>query len=341
VATRIHDCLRKPFDPAGSELDPAGSELYLTASVGISIYPADATDAGSLLNNAESAMYRSKRSGPGGYVVSPAGINRSKSKLSLATRLRRAAEERRWVLHYQPLLDLPEGRITGVEALLRWEEPDLGVIPPTEFIPLAEEMGLIEPIGDWLLEELLRQAWEWTVEGLELEVSFNLSARQVWDPGFARWLLGRLATSNVDPSRLVVEITESAAMTDPDRTSEVLTALRGAGLRFAIDDFGTGYSSLSRLHELPVDILKIDRSFVAGLTHAPGSATMVQAIIQLAHNLGIASLAEGVETEDQWRFLVSHGCQLGQGFFFSPPVPPAEVFRLVERGRLPFLRPTG
>jgi diguanylate cyclase (GGDEF)-like protein/PAS domain S-box-containing protein len=328
VASRVHDCLRRPFDLTGSE-------LYLSASVGVSIYPADATDARSLLNNAEAAMYRSKRLGPGGYVVSPAGVDRSSRKLSLATRLRRAAEERRWVLHYQPLLDLSEGRITGVEALLRWEEPDLGVIPPTEFIPLAEEMGLIEPIGDWLLEELLRQAWAWRLDGLELDVSFNLSARQVWDPGFARWLLGRLASSRVDPSRLIVEITESAAMTDPDRTSEVLASLRGAGLRFAIDDFGTGYSSLSRLHELPVDILKIDRSFVAGLPDAPSSATMVHAIIQLAHSLGIASLAEGVETKDQWRFLVEQGCQLGQGFFFSPAVPPDDVLGLARLGTLP------
>ena len=270
-------------------------------------------------------MFRSKRSGPGRYVVYPTGIPENSTALSLATRLRRAVEANPWVVHYQPLVELASGRMVGVEALLRWDDPEQGLIQPAHFIPLAEEMGLIEEIGDWLFQEVLRQLTEWNGQGLSLDVSMNLSARQLWHPDFAERLLGHVRAGGVDATRIVVEMTETTAMTDPDRTMEILRTLRASGIRIAIDDFGTGYSSLSRLRELPVDILKIDRSFVQDVPHGKDAETMVTAIIQLAHGLGMASLAEGIETEEQRTFLLGQGCVFGQGYLIGRPVPAPEI----------------
>ncbi|HJP65592.1 MAG TPA: EAL domain-containing protein [Actinomycetota bacterium] len=314
VVSRIHDALQTPF-MVGS------TEVFVSASVGVSIFPADAQNGRTLLKNAESAMYRSKRLGPGRYVVFPTGAPENSTALSLATRLRRAVEAHPWVVHYQPLLELSSTKVVGVEALIRWDDPERGLIQPADFIPLAEEMGLIEAIGDWLLEEVLRQAIEWRAAGLDLDVSFNLSPRQLWHVDFADRLLSHLDAWGVDPSRIVVEMTESTAMTDPRRTMEILRTLRASGVRIAIDDFGTGYSSLSRLRELPVDILKIDRSFVQDIPDGKDAGTMVSAIIQLAHSLGMDSLAEGIETEEQRAFLLERGCRFGQGFHFARPVP--------------------
>ena len=215
--------------------------------------------------------------------------------------------------------------MVGVEALIRWQDPSGGLVPPGEFIPLAEEMGLIEVIGDWVVEEVARQDVEWRAEGLELELSFNLSPRQLWQPDVATRIISRLAAGDVDPRRVVVEITESTAMTDPDRTLRILWELHSMGLRLAIDDFGTGYSSLSRLKNLPVDILKVDRSFVREVQQDQQAGSMVQAIIQLADGLGMTPLAEGIETPEEWRFLVEHGCRLGQGFLFCRPIPGADI----------------
>jgi diguanylate cyclase (GGDEF)-like protein/PAS domain S-box-containing protein len=314
VVSRIHEALRAPF-MVGT------TEVFVSASIGVSIFPADADNGRTLLKNAESAMYRSKRLGPGRYVVYPTGAPETSTALSLATRLRRAVDAHPWVVHYQPLVELASRKTVGVEALLRWDDPERGLIQPSQFIPLAEEMGLIEAIGEWLLDEVLRQMGLWTGQGLDLDVSFNISPRQLWQPEFAERLLDHLASQNVDPGRIVVEMTESTAMTDPLRTMEILRTLRASGVRIAIDDFGTGYSSLSRLRELPVDILKIDRSFVQDIPHAQGAGTMVSAIIQLAHSLGMDSLAEGIETEEQYRFLVDRGCRFGQGFHIARPVP--------------------
>jgi EAL domain-containing protein (putative c-di-GMP-specific phosphodiesterase class I) len=232
------------------------------------------------------------------------------------------------VVHYQPLVELASGRMVGVEALLRWDDPEQGLIQPASFIPLAEEMGLIEAIGDWLLQEILRQLTEWNSQGLTLDVSMNLSARQLWQPDFAEGLLDHVRSGGIDPTRIVVEMTETTAMTDPDRTMEILRTLRASGIRIAIDDFGTGYSSLSRLRELPVDILKIDRSFVHDIPHGKDAGTMVTTIIQLAHGLGMASLAEGIETEKQREFLLDQGCLFGQGFLIGRPVPANEILPL-------------
>ncbi len=255
-------------------------------------------------------------------------------KLSLSTRLRKAVENQSWMLHYQPLIDLSTGSMIGVEALIRWPEPGGGLIQPGEFIPLAEEMGLIEAIGDWVVEELSRQDASWRGDGLTLDISFNLSPRQLWQPDVVDRIMSRLQPAGMEPARLTVEITESTAMIDPDRTQAILQDMHDRGLRLAIDDFGTGYSSLARLKHMPVDILKIDRSFVRDVDTDRDAASMVSAMIALAQNLGMTALAEGIETEAEWIALADRGCPQGQGYYFSRPVPAAEILAIHRRAAL-------
>ena len=323
----MREALNEPFD-----LD--GTEVYVTASIGIALFPNHAGDANELLRISDAAMYQSKRAAPGGYVVYTDKSDDSLGRLSLSTRLRKAVEHENWELHYQPIVDLVDGTMVGVEALIRWNDPGGGLVPPGEFIPLAEEMGLIEAIGDWVVEELARQDAAWRAEGLDVEMSFNLSPRQLWRPDIATRILSRLAANNVDPTKTIVEVTESTAMTDPDRTLRILWDLHSRGLRLAIDDFGTGYSSLSRLKHMPVDILKIDRSFVRDVHADEQAGNMVKAIIQLADGLGMTPLAEGIETEREWRFLLESGCRLGQGFFFCRPIPAADILARHRRAGL-------
>ena len=318
VATRIQQALRVPFQLADTE-------VYVSASIGIALFPQHAATAAQLLRDADTAMYRSKRTGPGGYSIYADGAQDLLGKLSLSTRLRKAVENQNWELHYQPIVDLVEGTMTGVEALIRWNDPNGGLVAPGDFIPLAEEMGLIEAIGDWVVDELARQGAAWREAALELDLSFNLSPRQLWQPNVGDRIMERIEASNLDPRRMLVEITETAAMTDPDRTLRILHDLRARGLRVALDDFGTGYSSLSRLKDLPVDVLKVDRSFVRDAFSQPANGSMVQAIVQLAHALGMTPLAEGIETEEDWLFLVERGCRLGQGYFFSRPVTAEDI----------------
>ncbi|HJX07098.1 MAG TPA: EAL domain-containing protein, partial [Actinomycetota bacterium] len=294
VAHRVLESFEAPF-----EVD--GTELYVTASIGISVFPLDAADATSLLRNADSAVYLAKENGPGGYVLNHLENDGALSKLSLSTRLRKAVEHKDWALHYQPLINLFTGEMFGVEALIRWPDPAGGLVPPGDFIPLAEEMGLIEAIGAWVVEEICRQDATWRDEGLELEIGFNLSPRQLWQPDPVRRIADQIEGSGMDPQRITVEITESTAMNDPDRTLEVLHGFKDHGLKLAIDDFGTGYSSLSRLRYMPVDVLKIDRTFVRDVNADRQSASMVSAIIALASNLQMDPLAEGIETEEEWR----------------------------------------
>jgi diguanylate cyclase (GGDEF)-like protein/PAS domain S-box-containing protein len=327
VATRIQEALRVPFEVGGTE-------VYVTASIGIALFPHHAADAAQLLRGADTAMYRSKRTGPGGYSIYADGAQDLLGKLSLSTRLRKAVENQNWELHYQPIVDLVEGSMTGVEALIRWNDPNGGLVQPGDFIPLAEEMGLIEAIGDWVVDELARQGEAWRADGLELELSFNLSPRQLWQPEVGTRIMERIEAANLDPRRVLVEITETAAMTDPDRTLRILRDIRARGLRVALDDFGTGYSSLSRLKDLPVDVLKVDRSFVRDVSTQPANGSMVQAIVQLAHALGMTPLAEGIETQDDWLFLVERGCRLGQGYFFSRPVPAEDILARHRRASI-------
>ena len=230
-----------------------------------------------------------------------------------------------WELHYQPIVELRTGRVIGVEALVRWKSRDGELIPPAEFIPLAEELGLIDAIDSWVVRELARQDSIWSREGIELELGFNLSARQFTREDVAPRILSPLEAMNVDLDRVVVEITESSAMRDPDRAQALLEHLHSRGIRLAIDDFGTGYSSLSRLRQLPIDVLKIDRSFVREIDRDPGAAHIVSAFIQLGRGLGMRTLAEGIETSRERDLLVELGCELGQGYFFCRPLPATEL----------------
>jgi len=325
IATRVLEALEEPFDLGGTR-------FYATASVGVSLFPRDAPDASMLMRNADAAMYQAKKAGPGQFVVYTSGDDDPGQRLSFATRLRQAVRDRAWLLHYQPVVELETGRVRGVEALVRWPDPTGGLVPPGEFIPLAEELGLIEAIGDWVVRELARQHARWRADGIDLEVGFNLSPRELWSGELSGRVLDALRTEHVDPHRVVVEITESTAMADPDRTQRILDEMHAWGLTIALDDFGTGYSSLSRLKHLPVDILKIDRSFVSHVDTDRENASMVAAMIDLARNLGMTPLAEGIETQGELRFLVEHGCALGQGFHLGRPVPADEIAALVARG---------
>ena len=329
TAQRVLDALALPFRAGGTE-------LYVSASIGISLFPQDGSETGSLLRNAEAAMLESKKGGHA-YLVSNRGALDSSAKLRFVTRLRKAVESQRWALHYQPILELATGRMQGVEALIRWIEPDGTMVPPGDFIPLAEELGLIEAIGDWVVRELVYQAQAWSELDIDLDISFNLSPRQFWQPDLAEGILERIREGGVDPSRVVVEITESSAMNDPDKAQAILEDLHAGGLRIAIDDFGTGYSSLARIRDMPVDVLKIDRSFVSGVDVDPQNQSIVSAFIELARGLGMTTLAEGIETEGELAFVLERGCVMGQGFYFSKPVPPEEIIALAYGG-LPVAR---
>jgi diguanylate cyclase (GGDEF)-like protein/PAS domain S-box-containing protein len=315
VAERVHWALRDPFTVEGRE-------CRLGASVGVSVYPHDAVDADGMLRHADAALYNGKALGRGATVIYADDEADPMERLSLTTRLRRAVEGGEFVLHYQPVVDLRDGRIVGAEALVRWLDPERGLIPPLEFIPAAEGLGLIERIGEWVFEEACRQVAEWRRAGTPLAVSINLSLRQVWQTDLAQELLERVRASGSEAAQFVIEITESTAMTDSSRGEQAMRALADAGFRLAIDDFGTGYSSLARLKDMPVEILKIDRSFVAD-AHADPS--IVRTIVELARNLGLRPVAEGIETPDQWRALRDVGCRYGQGYLFARPVPAAEL----------------
>jgi diguanylate cyclase (GGDEF)-like protein/PAS domain S-box-containing protein len=326
VAARVHEAMQAPFDLSGTP-------FYATGSIGISLFPRDADDAESLMRNADAAMYQSKKAGPGTSLVFTAADDDPVQRLSLTTRLRRAVEDQDWVLHYQPVVELATGSVRGVEALVRWQDPNGGIVPPGEFIPLAEELGLIEAIGDWVIGELARQQATWRRAGIELEIGFNLSPREVWSTHLPERVLGRLKAEGVDPGSVVVEITESTAMTDPERTMRILHEMHAWGLTLALDDFGTGYSSLSRLKHLPVDVLKIDRSFVSRVDLDHDNANMVRAMIDLAANLGMTALAEGIETPGELAFLTRNGCPLGQGFHLGRPVPAERIPPLLRAPR--------
>jgi diguanylate cyclase (GGDEF)-like protein/PAS domain S-box-containing protein len=320
VAKRIQDTLRVPFILAETE-------FYVSASIGISVFPQHAEDHQSLLRDADSAMYQSKRWRRGAHVVYASEAGDPLSELSFNTQLRRAVEHNHWILHYQPLIGLRDGATIGVEALIRWKDPGGELILPGMFIGLAEDLGLSEAIGDWVLDEVCMQAKRFDEAGLDLTTTFNISPRQLRRKNLVRRVISAVENARIDPSKMVIEITEATAMTDPDRTEEILWDLHSSGIRLAIDDFGIGYSNLSRLKHLPVDILKIDRSFVGDLAFDQDARSIVTAIIQLASALGLEPLAEGIETEDQCRFLVERDCPLGQGYLFSRPLPAADIMQ--------------
>ena len=321
VAAVLRRALREPFRVTGVE-------IFVSASIGISIYPGDAANSAALLKHADVAMYAAKDAGRDGHAVYRPDRGDSLAQLSMAGRLRNAVEAREGLLlYYQPLVELASGTIVGAEALLRWQDGDR-VVPPLEFLPLAERTGLMGPLSDWVVNEACRQVGEWRKRDVDIFVSVNLPP-SFWDPGAMKHVLATIDSFGVSPSRLMIEITESAMMAEGGNTMDsVLDELHERGLRLAIDDFGSGHSSLSRLNQLRVSMLKIDRSFVRDLPSDRGARILVSSIIQLAENLGLEPLAEGIETDEQRRFFLAHGCTLGQGFRFSRPVDAAAFERL-------------
>jgi diguanylate cyclase (GGDEF)-like protein len=310
-------------------LTVGGHELSVSTSAGIGMYPCDGLDAAGLLRKALAALRRAKEHGGGDYQFYAAEINvRALAHLILENSLRRAVENDELVLHYQPQVDTATGKVVTLEALVRWRHPEHGLIPPMEFIPMAEETGLIIPIGEWVLRQACAQAKAWQDEGFEaLPVAVNLSVRQFRRKDLPELVARVLDETRLPPSCLRLELTESCVMEDVGFAAGVLRELKAKGVGVSVDDFGTGYSSLSYLRRLPVDELKIDRSFVHAATDDEDDAAVVAAVIQLAHTLRLQVVAEGVETEAQLELLRSLGCGRAQGYLFSRPQPAEEVRR--------------
>jgi diguanylate cyclase (GGDEF)-like protein len=308
-----------------------GHELHVTTSIGIGLYPGDGADPGTLIKHADASMYRAKEMGRNHYAFYSADLNtRNERRLTLETHLRRALDNDEFAVHYQPLVETTSGRIVGVEALLRWQSPALGSVTPAEFIPVAEESGLIVPIGSWVLDQACRQAVAWSDAGLApVSVAVNLSTRQMHGKALLKSVLGSLAESGIAPQRLCLEITESLAMQNIEAVSLTLHALREMGIEISIDDFGTGHSSLGYLKRLPIHTLKIDRSFVSDIPQDEDDMAIAAAIIAMAHRLKLKVVAEGVETEAQRDFLRGQRCDLMQGYLFSRPLPAEQIAGLL------------
>jgi diguanylate cyclase (GGDEF)-like protein/PAS domain S-box-containing protein len=300
-----------------------GCDLHITASIGVSIYPDDGLDAETLIKNADTAMYQAKESGRHTYrFFEPEMNQRAVNRQSIEEDLRSALKRNELTLHYQPKINIKTGAITGAEALLRWTHPTRGSIPPLQFIPIAEDSGMILPIGAWVLREACTQVMAWRDAGLPLAtMAVNVSAVQFRNKNFLKDLSAILRETGMDPRSLELEVTESVLMKHPEETAPILDALRQEGVQVSIDDFGTGYSSLSYLQLFPIDALKIDQSFIRKIAGNPGDTAIVSAIIAMGQNLHMRVIAEGVETLEDLTFLKAHGCDEAQGFYFSRPVP--------------------
>jgi len=315
------------------------TNLHITLSIGLSAYPDDGNDAETLIKNADTAMYQAKETGRNNYRFYTKEMNvRSMERQAVEAELCLALERKELVLHYQPKVSLETGEITGIEALVRWVHPERGLVPPAQFIPIAEDSGLILPIGKWVLREACRQVKEWIDAGLHVvPVSINVSSLEFRSGDFVEGLRVILKEVGLDPSYLELELTETALMQHVESTTSVLGALKSIGVRFAVDDFGTGYSSLSYLKKFPIDTLKIDRSFVQDIRPDTDDATLVSAVITMAKSLKKCVIAEGVESEDQIKFLQSCGCDQAQGFYFSRALAPEYFAKLLEIGKSSFL----
>ncbi len=326
VAHKVLEALGRPYSVRGHE-------LHSTPSIGVALFPADGEDPDTLMKNADTAMYQAKATGRNNVQFFTSAMNQQRGeRLVLEVGLRSAIERGQLSLHYQPQVDLASGRVIGLEALVRWQHPDLGWIPPLKFIPIAEDTGLIESIGAWVLEQALAEVRRWRDAGhAGLRVAVNLSAQQLRPEGFAAHVAAALQRHGLPGQALELEITESMAMADPGRTAELLGRLRALGVALAIDDFGTGYSSLAYLKQLPLSCLKLDRSFVRDIEHDPNDAAICTATIQMAHSLGLGVVAEGVETGEQLAFLRDLGCDTVQGYFISKPLPAADCGRFLQQ----------
>lgn len=312
-----------------------GHELVLTTSIGISIYPQNGDNAKELLKNADAAMYRAKDAGGNAFRFYAQEMNlRALARLEMESNLRRALERNEFLLHYQPQVDLVSGKMIGMEALLRWQPPGQKLISPLEFIPLAEETGLIVPIGEWVLRTACVQNMAWRKAGLPpVTMAVNLSACQFSKQDLVAMVTRTLHETGADPQWLELEITESMLMENPEEAAATLRELSATGIRLSVDDFGTGYSSLGYLKRFPIHTLKIDRSFVNDITTDADDAAITRAVISLAHNLKLKVLAEGVETLAQLEFLRAYGCGKMQGYYFSRPLPAAEIEKLLREGK--------
>ncbi|MDU9026885.1 two-component system response regulator [Pseudomonas mediterranea] len=301
-----------------------GHDLTVTASLGVSVYPADGFDAVALIKKAETAMRNVKETGPNDYRFFTEDMNRrARQQQTIESGLRLALQRKEFVLHYQPKLDLRSGKVVGAEALVRWNRPGHGLVPPSDFIPVAEDSGLIVPLSQWVLQEACQQACAWQAQGMRpLYVSVNVSAIDFRQRSFVEGIARTLKETGLDPTQLELEITESVLMQNIDTTVAILKAIKQQGIRLAIDDFGTGYSSLSYLQKFPVDVLKIDQSFVGDLSIDSNDAKLVSTIINLGKGLNLHIIAEGVETREQLEFLKLHQCEEAQGYYFSKAVEP-------------------
>jgi predicted signal transduction protein with EAL and GGDEF domain len=319
LANQLIKELAEPFD-----ID--GHQTYIGGSIGIAVSPKDGSSVDELLRNADLALYQAKESGRGTFrFFEPEMDLRMQERRIVERDLRKALPAGEFELYYQPIVNLESNRISGFEALVRWNHPERGLVSPNAFIPLAEELGFIVPMGDWIIGQACAAAAQWPDN---LVVAVNISAIQFRHPGLAHSIVGALAASGLRPSRLEIEITETALLQDKEATLAVLHQLRALGVRIAMDDFGTGYSSLTYLQCFPFDKIKIDRSFVKDITENLGSLNIVRAIAALAHGIGMTATAEGVETKDQLDSVISEGCTEMQGFLYSRPLPLQEIERL-------------
>ncbi len=325
LGERVRSVLRRPFTLEGVTLD-------LEASIGVALYPEHGTDVDLLLQRADVAMYLAKEDRSGCELYAADRDEYSPHRLALAAELRRALDEHELVLHYQPKADLADRRVVAVEALVRWQHPEHGLLGPDEFIPLAEATGVIRELTLQVLDETLRQQREWLDAGLDLRVAVNLSARDLYDLTLPATVARLLARHGVPATGLELEITESVIVSDPMRARAILNRLSEMGVVLAVDDYGTGYSSLGYLKRLPIDQMKIDRSFVMHMSEDRNDAAIVRSTVELGRNLGLKVVAEGVETADAWAHLKALGCDFAQGFYLSKPVPAADVPALVAAG---------
>ncbi|MCP5052781.1 MAG: EAL domain-containing protein [bacterium] len=330
VAQRILDIFKESFKVEEHE-------LFTTASIGISIYPSDGTDITDLLKHADLAMYHAKELGKNSYVFFSPEMNvQMKKRLKLENQLRAALKKNQFILHYQPLVDIGSGSMVGVEALVRWNHPNSGIITPNDFIPLAEETGMILKLGQWVLETGCHQSFNWHRQGMDsLYLSINISSIQFFREDFLSSIRNTLNGIGLSTKFLTLQVTENSIMGNRGRIIRVMNALKGIGVKLSIDDFGMGFSSLNYLRHFPVDTLKIDRSFIQGIPADNDSVAIARSIIALAKNLKLKVLAEGVETEEQLDFLIKNGCDLMQGYYFAPPAPAETIYQLFrERKRL-------
>ena len=306
---------------------------YVSASIGIVMFPEDGDSVETLLKNADSAMYRAKDAGRSRFEFFSERLNaESRRKIGIERDLRRAFHDDALELHYQPQFDIGSGEISGAEALLRWNHPEIGLISPEEFVPLAEESGLIVDIGTWIVERACRDLCELLDRGFHPgPVSVNVSARQLREARFRNDVMNTLRKFGIHPGFLQLEVTETAVAQNRDIAIELLQSLRNAGVRVAIDDFGTGYSSLSYLQQLPFDVIKIDKSFIEKIGHGEPSDNICRTIIRMAEELGKKSIAEGVESNEQLEFLRQNGCRFVQGYFYSQPLPQDEFLKFMEK----------